>query len=144
LESNNVDPSYLRIELLETILLEDFNAAIKVIKDLRSLGVGIALDDFGSGYSSLEYVSKLPMDYLKIDRTFMMNMNTNPDNKIILETIMTLAKGMKVKTVAEGVERKEDFKFLREIGCDLAQGYFINKPMDVHSFEEFLASWQHI
>lgn len=144
LESFDIDPSFLRLELLENILLDDFNAAIKVIKDLRSLGVGIALDDFGSGYSSLEYVSKLPMDYLKIDRTFMMNVQTNPNNKVILETIMTLAKGMKVKTVAEGVERREDFHFLRDIGCDVAQGYFISKPMNVEAFEEFLASWQHI
>jgi len=126
------------------VLLDDFNSAVKVINDLRSLGVGIALDDFGSGYSSLEYVSKLPMDYLKIDRTFMMNINQNPDNKVILETIMTLAKGMKVKTIAEGVERREDFQFLRDIGCDMAQGYFISKPVDEKSFEEFLGTWQHI
>jgi len=144
LDKHNINPSRLRLELLENILLNDFTAAVKVIDNLRSLGVSIALDDFGSGYSSLEYVSKLPMDYLKIDRTFMMNIKTNPDNKIILETIMTLAKGMKVKTVAEGVECKEGFQFLRDIGCDVAQGYFINKPMPASEFEEFLAGWQHI
>jgi len=144
LSNYNVDPSRLRIELLETILLEDFNSAIKVINDLHSTGVGVALDDFGSGYSSLEYVSKLPMDYLKIDRTFMMNMQKNPDNIIIMETILTLAKGLKVKTVAEGVERREDFDFLRKIGCDIAQGYFITKPVDVASFEKFLEQWQLI
>jgi len=138
----NVDPSRLRIELLENILLDDFGSAVKVIEDLRSTGVGVALDDFGSGYSSLEYVSQLPMDYLKIDRTFMMNMHKNPGNKIIMETIMTLAKGMKVKTVTEGVERREDFDFLRKIGCDVAQGYFITKPVDVASFEKFLENWQ--
>ena len=144
LKNYNVDPSRLRIELLETILLEDFSSAIKVINDLRSTGVGVALDDFGSGYSSLEYVSQLPMDYLKIDRTFMMNLHKNPNNRIIMETILTLAKGMKVKTVAEGVERREDFDFLRKIGCSIAQGYFITKPVDVASFEKFLEEWQLI
>ena len=84
------------------------------------------------------------MDYLKIDRTFMINLKTNPDNKIILETIMTLAKGMKVKTIAEGVEDKDGFHFLREINCDFAQGYFINKPMEVSEFQKFLKSWQNI
>jgi len=142
IKNYNVDPSRLRIELLENILLDDFNSAIKVINDLRSTGVGVALDDFGSGYSSLEYVSQLPMDYLKIDRTFMMNMQKNPGNEVIMETILTLAKGMKVKTVAEGVERREDFDFLRKIGCDVAQGYFITRPVDVPSFEKFLDGWQ--
>jgi len=141
-KSHQVDPSRLRIELLENVVLDDFNSAIKVINDLRSLGVGVALDDFGSGYSSLEYVSQLPMDYLKIDRTFLMNMQSNPYNRVIIETIMTLAKGMQVKTVAEGVEHKEDFDFLREIGCDIAQGYFITKPVDVASFEKFLEQWE--
>jgi len=142
IEKHEVDPSRLRIELLENVLLEDFGSAIKVINDLRSTGVGVALDDFGSGYSSLEYVSQLPMDYLKIDRTFMMNLEKNPANKIIMETIMTLAKGMQVKTVAEGVEHEEDFDFLREIGCDVAQGYFITKPVDVASFEKLLETWK--
>ena len=141
-EGQNVDPSRLRIELLENVVLEDFNSAIKVINDLRSIGVGIALDDFGSGYSSLEYVSQLPMDYLKIDRSFMMHIHSNPNNKIIMETILTLAKGMQVKTVAEGIENKDDFEFLKEIGCDVAQGYCISKPVDVASFEEFYKKWQ--
>jgi len=140
LEANATDPSKLRVEILEDIVLEDFNSAVKVISDLRSLGVKIALDDFGSGYSSLEYVAKLPMDYLKIDRSFSMNLLKYPSNKIILKTIMTLAKGMQVKTVAEGVEDKEQFEFLKSIGCDFAQGYFINKPQDVQAFEQLLGS----
>ena len=143
LKGLDLDPSCLRIELLENVLLDDFNSAIMVINDLRSLGVEIALDDFGSGYSSLEYVARLPLDYLKIDRMFLMEMQKNPGNKIIMKTIMTLAKGMKVKTVAEGVERREDFDFLRKIGCDVAQGYFINKPMDARSFEEFIGKECH-
>jgi len=141
LDGYEIKPSRLRIELLENILLDDFNSAVKVINDLRSLGVSIAMDDFGSGYSSLEYVSNLPLDLLKIDKTFMMNMHKNPNNKTIMETILTLAKGMGVKTIAEGVESKEDFDFLRSIGCEYAQGYFMNKPMNVESFEQLLEQW---
>ena len=102
------------------------------------------MDDFGAGYASLEYVTKLPIDYLKIDRSFTMQLDENPNNKIIMETILTLAKGMKVKTVAEGVERREDFVFLRKIGCDTAQGYFINRPLNAKAFTEFLGNWQLI
>jgi len=142
LNKYNVDPSRLRIELLEHILLDDFGSAIKVINDLRSTGVGVSLDDFGSGYSSLEYVSQLPMDYLKIDRTFMMNLHKNLGNKIIMETILTLAKGMKVKTIAEGVESREDFDFLKKIGCEVAQGYFVTKPIDAESFEQLYRQWE--
>ena len=131
----DVEPSQLKIELLESVLVNDFEGTVKVINALRDLGINIALDDFGAGYSSLEYVAKLPLDYLKIDRTFPMNMEKNPTNAIILKTIMTLAKGMAVKTVAEGVENAVQLAFLREIGCDMAQGYFISKPLDVASFE---------
>ena len=138
LNGKSVDPSKLRVELLESAILEDFDITVKVIKNLRALGVAIALDDFGSGYSSLEYVAKLPTDYLKIDRTFSMNLMENPSNKIILGTVMTLAEGMKVKTVAEGVETQGQFDFLKSIGCDFAQGYFINKPMHAGDFETLL------
>jgi len=139
LDKCGVDPSCLRVEILENVLLDDFNAMVRVINDLRTLGVGIALDDFGSGYSSLEYVAKLPMDYIKIDRSIMINIQENPENKIIMETILMLTKGMQVKTIVEGVERPEDFDFLREIDCDIAQGYLFNKPLDVESFEKFLS-----
>jgi EAL domain-containing protein (putative c-di-GMP-specific phosphodiesterase class I) len=131
-----VKPPQLKIELLESVLVDDFAGTVKVINDLRKLGVCVALDDFGSGYSSLEYVAMLPLDYLKIDRTFAMNLEKNTSNKILLETIITLAKGMKVKTIAEGVENRFQLDFLSSIGCDIVQGYYINKPMDAAAFEE--------
>ena len=135
LENKHIEPSMLKIELLESALLENFDTTIKVINKLREMGVAIALDDFGAGYSSLDYVAKLPLDYLKIDRGFSMNLNENPSNRIILETIMTLAKGMGVKTITEGVENQAQFDFLKKIGGDIAQGYFINRPMSVNEFE---------
>lgn len=136
LESTKVKASQLKIELLESVLVDDFDGTVEVINALRTLGVKVALDDFGTGYSSLEYVAKLPLDYLKIDRTFSMNLEKAPGNEILLRTIMTLARGMKVKTIAEGVENRIQLDFLRSIGCDLAQGYYINKPMDSAAFEE--------
>ena len=138
LTRNSTDPSKLKIELLESILLEDFGVAVNVINNLRALGVIVALDDFGSGHSSLEYIARLPVDYLKIDRSFTMRLDESPMNKVILETIMTLAKGINVKTVAEGVETQGHLDFLKSIGCDFAQGYFINKPISADDFESIL------
>jgi diguanylate cyclase (GGDEF)-like protein len=138
LKSYDVDPRLLKIELLESALLENFDVTIRVINDLRKMGVTVALDDFGAGYSSLEYVAKLPLDFLKIDRGFSMHLKENPSNEVILETIVTLAKGMKVKTIVEGVESQFQYDFLKKIGCDLAQGYFINKPLPVDKFEQLL------
>jgi len=138
LENKGTDPSLLKIELLESALLENFDTTVQTIDLLRAMGVSIALDDFGAGYSSLDYVAKLPLDYLKIDRGFSMRLAENPGNKIILETIMTLAKGMGVKTITEGVENQTQFDFLKKVGSDIAQGYFINKPMPVHEFEQFI------
>ncbi|MCL2015277.1 MAG: bifunctional diguanylate cyclase/phosphodiesterase [Defluviitaleaceae bacterium] len=137
-DNSSISASNIKIELLESVLLDDFDFTVKVINDLRRVGINVALDDFGSGYSSLEYVAKLPMDYLKIDRTFLMNLEKNPSNKIILETIMTLSRGMKVKTIAEGVETAEHYSFLKTIGCDLAQGYYINRPLPADEFEKLL------
>ncbi|MCL1998412.1 MAG: bifunctional diguanylate cyclase/phosphodiesterase [Turicibacter sp.] len=134
----SVNPAHLKVELLESTLFNDFEFAIKVLTRIREFGIAVALDDFGAGYSSLEYVAKLPMDYLKIDRTFLMNLDKNPTNKIILETIRTLAKGMKVKTIVEGTETKDHFGFLKEIGFTLAQGYYINRPLAVPDFEKLL------
>lgn len=135
LSRTEITPSGIKIELLESVLLEDFEVAIKVIESVQALGIPVALDDFGSGYSSLEYIARLPLDYLKVDRTFAMNLDQRPSNKTILKTIMTLAGGMGVKTIIEGVETQNQLDFLKSIGADLVQGYFINKPMPAADFE---------
>ena len=140
LQEKQMDHANLEIELLESLAVEDFDGTVQVINSLRKLGVSISLDDFGSGFSSLEYVAKLPIDVLKIDRTFSMNMEKNPSNKFVLESIITLAKAMGVKTVVEGVENEEQLRFLRDLGADTAQGFFINKPLPVEDFERFLES----
>jgi len=138
LSKYRIDPAQLKIELLESALVDNFDVTVKVIKDIRQLGVDVALDDFGTGYCSLEYVAKLPVNYLKVDRMFSMNLNDNPSYKIILETIMTLSKGMKVKTIMEGVETQSQYEYMKKIGVDFAQGYYINKPLPVGEFEALL------
>jgi len=131
----DINLTRLKIELLESSVFEDFNTTIKVIIELKNMGISIALDDFGVGYSSLEYVTKLPIDYLKIDRSFSMQLEENPNNHIILKTIMTLANEMGIQTIVEGVESQPHYDLFRKIGFNIAQGYYINKPMNVADFE---------
>ena len=119
----------LDMEVTETLLLSDVSENLIKLKAIRALGVGIALDDFGTGYSSLGYLAKLPVQTLKIDRSFVSAMLDDPGAMTLVSTIISLARSMKLETVAEGVESEEQAKILRLIGCDQMQGYLISKPV---------------
>jgi EAL domain-containing protein (putative c-di-GMP-specific phosphodiesterase class I) len=126
----------LDIEVTETLLLTDVAENLVKLEQIRALGVGIALDDFGTGYSSLGYLAKLPVETLKIDRSFVASMLDDSSAMTLVSTIISLARSLKLETVAEGVESEEQAKILRLIGCDQMQGYLISKPL---SFEEMTA-----
>jgi EAL domain-containing protein (putative c-di-GMP-specific phosphodiesterase class I) len=104
------------------------------------MGFQIAMDDFGTGYSSLSYLQRLPLDILKIDRSFVQTMLENPNNLEIIKAIVGLGKILDLRIVAEGVETQEQFNTLRELGCDLAQGFFLGKPMPKEQAEELIAA----
>ncbi len=137
----SVNPSLLKIELLESTVLDDFDLTVKVIEEIKKIGASVALDDFGSGYSSLEYIASLPVDTIKIDRFFTLNLEVNPKNKIILKTIISLAREMKFLALAEGVETEAQFEYLKAIGCDVVQGYFFNKPLPINEFNKLLKAF---
>jgi len=120
-------------EITENVLIKDFNISTHIFKEVKKLGIKIALDDFGTGYSSINYLSQLPIDYIKIDRSFISKAGQDGFNGVIL-AITSMAKSLGVKTVAEGVENKEQLKLLRTLGCDEFQGYFFSKPIDVEEF----------
>ena len=103
---------------------------------IRALGVTIAIDDFGTGFSSLSYLSKLPVNTLKIDRSFIVDMNSGADGLTLVSVIINLAHALKLNTVAEGVETEEQLRHLRSLGCDEMQGYLFGKPVPVESFEQ--------
>jgi diguanylate cyclase (GGDEF)-like protein len=124
-----VDKKLINLELTETVLLEDLTVAQPMLDDLASYGVGIHIDDFGTGYSSLNYLAQLPVQTLKIDQTFIAQL-TNPEaNTKVVEAIIALGKAMDLEVVAEGVETDQQYAIVRRLGCDLAQGYFIARPM---------------
>jgi diguanylate cyclase (GGDEF)-like protein len=129
LETSNVKPSSLQLEITESIFLKDALRIGQLFKDIRALGVKIAFDDFGTGYSSLGYLERYPVDTLKIDQTFVRNMNNSPANADILKLLIDIARATGMKIFAEGVEEPEQASALIAYGCNLAQGYLYSRPV---------------
>lgn len=119
--------------------MEDVEANIEKLKAVRGLGVRIAIDDFGTGYSSLGYLAQLPVESLKIDRSFISKMQDDPDAMALVSTIISLAHSLRLKVVAEGVETEEQAKFLRLLRCDELQGYLVSKPLPEAALAELLS-----
>ena len=124
-----VDPKLLDLELTESAVMDDVEASISILNNLKALGVSISIDDFGTGYSSLSYLKRFPIDTLKIDRSFVIDLTTNPQDESIARAIIALAKSLELETIAEGVETPEQLRLLREMECDLIQGYIFGKPV---------------
>ncbi|KQP08927.1 bifunctional diguanylate cyclase/phosphodiesterase [Pseudorhodoferax sp. Leaf265] len=132
LACSGADPHRLRLELTESMLHADLDATIARMAALRRVGVRFALDDFGTGYSSLSYLKRLPLDQLKIDKSFVAEITTDPDDAAIARTIVSLARSLRLRVVAEGVETEGQFAFLRRIGCHGYQGYLFAAPQPLH------------
>jgi diguanylate cyclase (GGDEF)-like protein len=128
------------IELTESLIMTDIEDNITKLKAIRMAGLGVDIDDFGTGYSSLSYIAKLPIDALKIDRSFIMNMTTQPESMTIVSTIITLAHALQYKVIAEGVETEEQAKFLTLLKCDEMQGFLFSKPLPPDEIFELLRS----
>jgi diguanylate cyclase (GGDEF)-like protein/PAS domain S-box-containing protein len=142
LEFPNVSPSFLEIEVLETSGIEDLSKASKVVNSLRKLGINFALDDFGTGYSSLTYLKRLEITLIKIDQSFVRGMLEDQSDLAIIEGIIGLCDAFKMHVIAEGVETLEHGQILLQLGCELAQGYFIAHPMPNHEFPSWLSNWK--
>jgi diguanylate cyclase (GGDEF)-like protein/PAS domain S-box-containing protein len=131
LEEAGVRPDLLELELTETLLMSDAGEAVQTLHQFKSLGVRLAMDDFGTGYSSLAYLKSFPLDALKIDRAFIRDVVSDPDDAAITIAIISLAHNLKLKVVAEGVETEEQLQFLRLHGCDEMQGFYFARPLPV-------------
>ena len=137
LEAAGLPPHLLELELTESIAMENPERVIEQVQPLRELGVNFAIDDFGTGHSSLAYLTRMPFDVFKIDQSFVREMTTDPHSKIVVETILAMAKSLKLETVAEGVETEEQLNMLRHQGATLAQGYLFGRPMPAEDFMAF-------
>ncbi len=125
-----INPQWLEIEITENTLLADMDNSISVLRQLGRIGVNIALDDFGTGYSSLSYLKKLPINTLKIDRSFIRELPDDKKSRVIISSILKMAKALGLSIVAEGVENKRQFDFLADNHCDLVQGYYVSPPLE--------------
>ncbi|MCE5343096.1 MAG: EAL domain-containing protein [Eubacteriales bacterium] len=130
----DIDPSMLRLEITESAYSKDPDELVEIISRLRSLGFIVLMDDFGSGYSSLNVLMDMPVDILKLDMRFLAKLNTNPRASSILTSVIRMAKWLNMPVVAEGVETMEQLAFLRSVGCDQMQGYLLSKPISVEDY----------
>ncbi|MDW8202608.1 MAG: EAL domain-containing protein, partial [Cyanobacteriota bacterium SKYGB_h_bin112] len=129
LQETNLQPNHLKLEITETIIMDQAEAAIATLTDLKSLGIQLQIDDFGTGYSSFSYLHRFPIDNLKIDRSFITELGTSDDSYKIVQAIITLAHSLGVTVTAEGIETKEQLACLNAMGCDYGQGFFFARAM---------------
>jgi diguanylate cyclase (GGDEF)-like protein/PAS domain S-box-containing protein len=132
------DPSRLKIEITETTMMADADHTLAVLGELQRMGIRLSIDDFGTGYSSLAYLQRLPVDDIKVDRSFVLNMLKNPNDEAIVRSTIELAHNLGLRAIAEGVEDRSTLSALRALGCDLAQGYFLGSPMPLNELTEWL------
>jgi diguanylate cyclase (GGDEF)-like protein/PAS domain S-box-containing protein len=138
LEQAGAPPGKLKLELTESLVIDDIEGTIEKMRALKRLGVGFSMDDFGTGYSSLSYLTRLPLDQLKIDRSFVRNLPDNTNDAAVVQTIITLAKSLGLAVIAEGVETEAQRRFLEMHGCPTYQGYLYSPAVDIAQFERLL------
>jgi EAL domain-containing protein (putative c-di-GMP-specific phosphodiesterase class I) len=132
LRERAIDPSRIEIELTESVLVDDPRLASERLAELRAAGFSIALDDFGTGYSSIGYLGRFQFDTLKIDRSFVANIRSSGHGVAVVDGMIRMAHGYQLRVVCEGIESPEEFATLRNLGCDLGQGFHIGSPVQVH------------
>jgi diguanylate cyclase (GGDEF)-like protein len=138
LKVTGLDPSFLELELTEGSIMKDPDQAIAKLHELKAMGLKISVDDFGTGYSSLSHLKRFPIDTLKIDQSFVRDINTDSDDAAIVAAIIDLAHALRLNVIAEGVETQEQLDCLRALGCDEVQGFLFSKPLTVDAFTELL------
>ena len=137
-----VDPAMICIEITESAVMDDPAHALSTLEKLHAMGLRLSIDDFGTGYSSLAYLKRMPVDEIKIDKSFVMGMTQDRDDEVIVRSTIDLGHNMGLKVVAEGVENEEILSRLREWKCDMAQGYLLSRPLPAGKLEEWLGAWR--
>jgi EAL domain-containing protein (putative c-di-GMP-specific phosphodiesterase class I) len=138
LKDSDLSPHYLQLEITESVAMHDMDFTIITLGRLREMGVQIAIDDFGSGHSSLNYLKRLPIDDVKIDQSFVRDLAVDPSDAAIVGSIVAMTHDLKLKVVAEGVETEEQLAFLKKRRCDVVQGFLFSKPMPADALEDMI------
>jgi len=137
----NCSPQLLELELTERTVMKDSDEIVNKLVKLKAMGFKISIDDFGTGYSSLSYLNRFPLNYLKIDRSFIQEITNLQDKQAIVEAIILMAHRLRIKVIAEGVETKDQAKLLKHMGCDIIQGYYYSKPLSAEDLMGFIELW---
>jgi EAL domain-containing protein (putative c-di-GMP-specific phosphodiesterase class I) len=140
LADTGLPPACLDLELTESLFVDDVAQAVGLLHQLKALGVALSIDDFGTGYSSFSYLRTFPIDVLKIDRSFVADIASDADEAAIVVSIIALARNLKLRVIAEGVESPAQLEFLRAHGCDEMQGYHFSQPVPADEFERMIRS----
>ena len=143
LEDSQLSAEHLELEITESAVMHDPEEVILSLHELSRFGMRLAIDDFGTGYSSLAYLKRFPVHTLKIDRAFITDISSDNDDVAIVEAVLGLGKHFNMKVVAEGVEDEDQLTFLKSQGCDIAQGYFISKPLSAESYVQWVKRWPY-
>ena len=140
LTQSKIDPLNLELEITESIIMDDVEAAIAIMDAIKSRGIHLTIDDFGTGYSSLAYLKRFPIDVLKVDRSFVMDIPNDKTDMAITSAVIAMAHKLSMRVVAEGIETQEQLDFLRENGCDDGQGYLLSRPLTLPQLHHFLVN----
>ncbi len=140
LEVSNLDPQYLTLELTENTIMENAQENLDMLHQIKEMGIKLSVDDFGTGYSSLSYLKQLPLDELKIDRSFIAGIRSETDDAPIVTAIIAMAHSLGMRVVMEGIETQHQLKFSRDRGCDEYQGFLFSQPIPSAEFEALLKS----
>jgi len=138
LSQYQVNPSQIKIEITENIAMYNETYTVSQISKLKNLGIKISLDDFGTGYSSFSMIESLPIDTLKIDKSFILDITKNKDHQTITNSMIAMAHALGIKVIAEGIENQESAELLQNFGCDYLQGYHLGRPMPVFEFQKLI------
>lgn len=138
IHGQRIEASSLQVEITETMMIENIEHVVRILKNLKTAGISIAVDDFGTGYSSLENLKRFPIDKLKIDKSFVANVLHSPDDASIVQTVIALGHSLNLQIIAEGVETEEQVGFLRQRRCDYGRGYYFSKPLPEQQMSRFI------
>ena len=136
LKETGLKPVHLEMEITESSAMQDPDFTIAILKKFTEMGIEIAIDDFGTGYSSLAYLKRFPLQKLKIDRSFIQDLNHKEESQAIVSAIIAMSRNLGLKVLAEGVETKQQFDYLKQQGCEQIQGYFFSPPLRAEKFEQ--------
>ena len=138
LQETGLDPRFLELEITESVVMQNTNRVTKILNDLKAMGISLTMDDFGTGYSSLSYLKRFPFDKLKIDQSFVVDITTDPESAAIAKTVIAMARSLRLKVIAEGVETEGQLNYLRSLNCDEIQGYYFSRPVSAEDCSSLL------